>query len=187
MTKALTGQTEKVHQPTALAGLIEQGLQVYSSVFERVLECWRDELEIHYRLNRKHLDPKEYFVVVDPTMGAQPEEIARADYADDLMIYPVADPKQVDKQAHMQQEQLVYQTLIQNPLVMADQTMVSLYNVTKRYLEAMEVENIDEVLVNPQELFENATELAGGPVHGDIQEEARAALPDESSVEGGEA
>lgn len=182
VTEALTGQTEKVHQPTALMGLIEQGLQVFSSVYERLLNCWSSELDKHYRLNAKHLQPVEYFTVIGSGGGFEGRDVVRSDYADDLMVIPIADPKQVTKQQKMAKAEMVYNTLIQNPLVLQDPTMVAIYDVTRNFLEAAEVENIDELLPHPQELFNAAQGLAGVGADQGVPEEDAGGVPGGSGM-----
>ncbi len=147
VTEAITGQTDKVVQPTALLALIEQSLQVFSSVYERINEAWSNELGKLYRLNYKFLDPKEYFSVLDVAGAIKQFSIAREDYAPDLQILPVADPKMATEQQRLTKANAEWEFLSQNPLVI--NSPQHLYNASRRYLEAMQSENIDEVLPNP--------------------------------------
>ena len=146
-TEAITGQTNNVMQPTTVMALIEQGLEVFSSVYETIIECWSDELMLIYKLNHKHMDPEEYFSVFD-IMG-QLKEITttREDYAPDFQVKPIADPKRATPQQKMQRAQLELQTSLQNPLVLNSPQHI--YNAYRRFFESIDTEAIDEILPNP--------------------------------------
>lgn len=150
VTEAITGQTEKVMQPTTVMALIEQSLEVFSSAYERVLGATEDELSKVYRLNGKFMDPEEYFAVLDVDGQLQDMTASREDYEDDLQIKPIADPKLSTQKQIMAKAEAEYQALAQNPLVL--QSPPHFYNATKRYLRAMGTEDIDEVLPNPSQL-----------------------------------
>lgn len=147
VTEALTGQTDKVMQPTAIMSLIEQGLQVFSSSFERVVSAQTSEFRKIYRLNRKFMDPKEYYNVLDMDGSYEESEVAREDYEADFQIMPTADPRQVTKQQKLAKAQAEYQTAMTNPLIM--QSPVHIYNVSRRFFEAIDSENISEILPKP--------------------------------------
>jgi len=147
VTEALTGQTDKVMQPTAIMALIEQGLTVFSTVYERVLNAWQAELMKMYRLNYKYLDPTEYFSVLDVTGEIENHQVDREDYAPDFEVIPIADPKSVTQQQKLAKAEAEWQFLAQNPMVM--NSPIHFYNASRRYLEVIETEGIDEVLPNP--------------------------------------
>ena len=150
VTEALTGQTEKVMQPTTILALIEQSLQVFSTVYERVLGSWQTELEKHFRLNRKYMDPKEYFAINDISGALEGFEASREDYADDLQIEPVADPKMSTDRQKMARAEAELQQTLQNPLVMGMPSGPQcIYNAYKRYYQAIGSDNIGEILPNP--------------------------------------
>ena len=149
VTEALTGQTEAVMQPTTVLALIEQGLQVFSTVYERLNEALTLELEKLFRLNYKHLDPEEYFAVLDIDGSMKSYHVSREDYAPDLQVMPVADPKMATEQQKLQKAQAEWQFLSTNPLVI--NSPMHLYNSSRRYLEALDSNQIDEVLPNPSQ------------------------------------
>jgi chaperonin GroES len=146
-TEAITGQTEKVMQPTTVMALIEQGLEVFSDIYDGLLEAWSHELGIIYRLNFKHMDPQEYFTALDVPEGEQGMQASREDYAPDFQVRPIADPKQATQQQKLQRAQMEYGLLMQNPLVM--NSPMHIYNTTRTYLEAIEADDIDARLPNP--------------------------------------
>lgn len=147
VTESLTGQTDKVMQPTTVMALIEQGLQVFSTVYERLNEAWGTELMKLFHLNYKHMDPSEYFSVLDETGVWQQNQTGRDDYKPDLRIMPIADPKMVTEQQKLAKAQVEWQFLSQNMLVM--NSPQHYYNASRRYLEKISTENVDEVMPNP--------------------------------------
>ena len=147
-TEALTGQTDKVLQPTTILALIEQGLQVFSTVYERVLGAWEMELDKLFRLNRKFLDPVEYYAVLDITGQIQDLEVAREDYEDDFQVKPISDPRMTTERQKIAKAQAEYQFAATNPLIV--NSPMHFYNASRRYLEAVGSENIDEILPAPQ-------------------------------------
>ena len=143
-TEALTGQTDAVMQPQALSELVEQGLQVWSSVYQRLFDSWEDELSKIYRLNYKYLDPYEYFSVLDVSGELQDMKVARDDYAPDMQVEPIADPKMATDKQKLTKAQAEFQVMSQCPLVM--QSPYHLHNVYERYLKAIEVDDINDIL-----------------------------------------
>lgn len=147
VTEALTGTSDKVLQPTTYEGLVEQGLQQFSAIYTRIADAMTDELMKIYDLNRKHMDPVESFALQSDENQLVSSDVARADYAPDMLILPISDPKQVTDKQKMQKAQMQWQFLMQNPLVM--QSPQHLYAASVRMAKSMEIENIDEVIPNP--------------------------------------
>ncbi len=144
VTEALTGQTRNVQQPTTVLALIEQGLQLFSSVFERLSESWTLELEKLYRLNRLFLDQTEYFSVLDAEDNPELIAVGPQDYVDDLQITPLADPKQVTEKQKLTRAETEYQIAISNPLIANNP--IALRSVTERFFKAIGSRNINEIL-----------------------------------------
>lgn len=146
-TEAITGQTDKVMQPTTVMALIEQSMKIYSSVYERLIESWEGELDKLYHLNRKHLDPQEYFTALDIRGEIQSMSATREDYAEDFQIKPIADPKMTTDEQKLSKAQAELQFAMSNPLIV--NSPQHLYNASRRYLDAIGVEDIGEILPNP--------------------------------------
>jgi chaperonin GroES len=146
-TEATTGSTEKVVQPTTLLNQIEQALEQFSSSQMRLANSFSEELQKIYRINQKYLPLVEYFVV-----NNEPEAITRADYADDMLIQPVFDPKYATQSQKMARAQAELQVTLQNPVNQARPDVIDA--ACKRVFEAMQVENIEE-LIPPQPQIEN--------------------------------
>lgn len=141
-TDILSGQPDKVYQPHAMLAMIEQGLQLFSSVQEFLGVSMEDELQKIYRLNAKHLDESPYF-----QFGDEQIEVTREDYMDDFRVIPVFDPKYATRSQKLAKAQAEYDFVLQNPLTAQNPT--SLYLASKGVLEALDAENIDAVLPEP--------------------------------------
>lgn len=115
--------------------MAEQGMKVFSGIFKRIHRSLKEELKKVYRLNQLYLvGDIEY-----------PQGFIRAvDYlVDDSTLRPLADPNVVTDAQRITQAQALMQTAATIP-------GFNMYQVTKRYLEALKVCNIEEVLPNPQ-------------------------------------
>jgi chaperonin GroES len=138
----LAGQPDKVYQPQALLSMLEQGLQLYSSVQEFMAVSMEEELHKVFRLNAKYMQSEEYFFD-----GDQQITVTREDYQDDFRIVPIFDPKYATRSQKLAKAQAEVDFVLQFPLTA--QNPKSLYLAGRRYLEALDVENIDEVLPQP--------------------------------------
>jgi hypothetical protein len=142
VTDAVTGDVEKVYQPVTITTMLEQSLQMPTSVMEQMAVSFQGELEKLYILNRKYLEQESYFVD-----NRQTTEINREDYAADLRVIPIFDPRNITKQQKIAKAQTLYQFALQNPIMAQDQK--SLYEVSKKMLEAMDIEDIQDILPEP--------------------------------------
>lgn len=141
-TDILSGQPEKVYQPQAMLAMIDQGLQLFSSVQEFLGVSMEDELQKVYRLNAKHLQEDAYFA-----FGDEQIQVTREDYQDDFRVMPVFDPKYATRSQKVAKAQAQYELILQNP--QTSQNPESVYLATYNYLEALDTENIDAVLPKP--------------------------------------
>lgn len=146
-TEATTGTPDKVIQPTTYMAQIEQALEAFSSVQMRLASALSDELMKIYKINQKYLPFVNYFVV-----NGAPEIITSQDYVDDMLIMPIFDPKYSTQAQKVARAQAELQATMQNPV---NQSRPQVYDAAfKRYLEALEVENVEE-LIPPQPQIEN--------------------------------
>jgi len=141
-TEGTTGTVDKVVQPTTLITQIEQALEQFSSVQMRLAHSLSEELQKIYKINQKFLPLVDYFVVND-----EPEAITRADYADDMMIAPVFDPKYATQGQKIARSKAELEATLQNPVNQSRPQVIDA--AFRRYFEALQVEDIDE-LVPPQ-------------------------------------
>ena len=147
VTELTSGQPDKVYQPTMAMALIEQAQQIGIAVHARVISCWGEELKKYYKLNSIHLQDVEAFSSPSADGTVQFDAVKRDDYANDLMIEPIADPKQNSKEQKLMKAQMEWEFLSQNPLV--QQNPIAFYFASHRFLEAIETQNIDQVLPPP--------------------------------------
>lgn len=151
----MRGESPGQNQPaTTTMAVLEQGLQVYSSIYKRLFRSLSKEFKKLYRLNAKYLPIKSYFMV----LGMQDVEgsvIGRGDYdIEQVDVVPSADPN-VASEA---QKLLKAQGLME----LVQLGTVNPTEVTKRILEAQEQPGIDilmqvgEPQPDPQILLDQA-------------------------------
>jgi chaperonin GroES len=134
-TDVLQGQQSMANVPaTTTMALIEQGLKVFGAVYKRIHKSLADEFRKVKRLNAIYLPDEEYYRVLDDEEAT----IARADYEDSsLDVVPVSDPNNInDAQVLLKAEAM---------LGLVGQG----YNdeaIRKRYLEALRIPNVEELL-----------------------------------------
>lgn len=141
-TDILSGQPDKVYQPEAMLAMIEQGLQLFSSVQEFLGVSMEAELQKVFRLNAKYLQEDANFVFGDDQI-----QVTKEDYQDDFRVIPVFDPKYSTRSQKLAKAQAEYDFIMKNPLTA--QNPQSIYLASRKVLEALDVENIDEKLPPP--------------------------------------
>lgn len=146
VTETITGQAERVMQPTTVLALIEQAQVIFAATHARTLESWTRELQKIYDLNGKYLNEYETFTSMT---SADPMtiQISQLDYAPDMKVYPSADPKMSTKRERLALSDAEFQTALQCPFTMADPMLA--YNVYRRRFEAIGCKNINEILPPP--------------------------------------
>ncbi len=133
ITEVLSGKSPGSNVPaeTTLA-LIEQGLQVYSAIHKRIHRSLYREFQKIRRLNVLHLDDMDYMNVMD-----DPEAIASMDYvASDHDIIPVSDPNATTNMQRIMKAKALLDLRGQG---LDDEA------INRRYLQALQVEDIDEL------------------------------------------
>lgn len=138
-TEATTGAVDRNVQPTTYLAQIEQSLEQFSSVQMRLANSLTDELQKIYRINQKYMPLIDYYMV-----NEAPEIITRSDYADDMMIAPIFDPKFTTQAQKVARAQSITQVVMENPLTAQRPQVMD--ELTRRMLEALEADNIDELV-----------------------------------------
>lgn len=119
--------------------MIEQGMQVYNSVFKRVWRSMKEEFKKLHKLNGMFLKSSQNF-------GPNNMTIRREDYTGSPeQIAPVADPNLVSPGARLQKAMLVRQASVERPGY--DQEAVE-----RNFLKAAQVDNIDDLYKGPEKL-----------------------------------
>lgn len=90
----MTGDMPGSNTPaTTTLAAIQQGMQVFSSIYKRIHRALGNELQRLYDLNAKYLPPQVYFNVIN---AQQPVTVGQGDYiAGDVSVKPVSDPNAV--------------------------------------------------------------------------------------------
>ena len=115
--------------------MAEQGMKVFAGIFKRVHKALKEEFKKLYRLNQLYL-PSEYKYATGVVLAS--DYVMNAD-----MLRPAADPHIVSDTQRIMQAQTLLQTATSVP-------GFNMYNVLVRYLDAMKITNIEEVLPNPK-------------------------------------
>lgn len=152
VTEALTGQTDKVLQPTTIMALIEQGLQQFTAAQERLIRSWGEELQKVYKLNAKYLYEEEYFNVLDAGQNQHERmSISPDDFKVDYEIITIADPRVITEQHKQAKAEAEWNFTTQLMQIGYPMTPTNLYNAAKRRFESFDTKNIDELLPIPQD------------------------------------
>lgn len=150
VTDALAGDIQKVMQPTTVMTMVEQGLMLFTSVQEFLLQSWSKELNKVYRLNSMYFRGEEWFMSIGLD-GTEQYFVKEEDFRDDMMILPIADPRLSSQQLRIQKAQFLMEQAFKNPLIATRPEI--LLKVTRRLFEEMEIEGIDGLLPRgPEEI-----------------------------------
>ncbi len=142
-TEATTGDPSKVYQPMTILTMLEQSLQMPTSIMESLALAMEGELEKILDIARKNAPEIQSFTAEDQRVS-----ITADDFKGAMRVYPIMDPRAVTKQQKMAKAQSVYQLGMTNPLIA--QNPNSVYTVTKQVLESMEVQDIDQIIQPPK-------------------------------------
>lgn len=135
-TDIMVGENVGQNTPAQTAQtMAEQGMKVFAGIFKRIHRALKEEFKKIYRLNQLYLAGDfEY------TQGF----IRATDYLIDAnTLRPIADPNVVTDVQRVMQAQALMQTAATVP-------GFNMYQVTKRYLEALKISNIEEILPSPE-------------------------------------
>jgi len=131
------GQNQKA---TTTMAVMDQGQKVFSGIYKRFLRSFKQELKVIYNLNKKYLEPEEYFTVLDTNV---PTNILLQDYQnDDLDVVPSADPSYTNEQQKLEKAMAAFelaQAGMANPAVAA-----------RLIVDARELPNPEQLLTLPE-------------------------------------
>jgi chaperonin GroES len=135
-TDIMVGENVGQNTPaTTSQTMVDQGMKVFSGIFKRIYRALNEEVRKVYRLNQLYL-PEAYKFAGNVVLASDYK-----DAATDLR--PAADPQVISDTQRLMQAEALKQTALSVP-------GFNIYNVMKRYLEAMKVPNIEEILPDPQ-------------------------------------
>lgn len=138
MTEILAGNSPGANVPAeSVLALIEQGLQVYSSVHKRIYRSQYKEYQKIRRLNALYLDQMTYSAALDD----QEADIMADFSAHDFDIIPVADPNNTT----MMQRLLKAKAMLE----LRGQGLNDM-EIMRRYLLAMDIQDVETILPNEE-------------------------------------
>lgn len=135
---ALTGEVAANQPATTTMAIIEQGLQVFSSIYKRIYRSLGQELNRVYKLNGAYLPEQGYANVMDSEKAAVRQDYAPGDHD----IRPVSDPSKTTSAQRLGKAQFLA-GFMGNPLM--DQR-----ELLRRQLEAAEIEDQDKLIPEQQ-------------------------------------
>jgi hypothetical protein len=119
-------------------------METFSSVQMRLANSFSEELQKIYRINQRYLPLVQYYVV-----NNTPQAITRADYAEDMLVQPIFDPKFATQSQKVSRAQAELQATLQNPNNQGRPQVID--EAFRRYLEALDVDNIEALIPPPPE------------------------------------
>ena len=128
---------------TTTMATIEQGLKVFTAIHKRLYRALGQEYKKLFKLNAVHLEGTAYFTI-NELAGPQGQTVQAEDYSPkNISVKPNADPNVVS------QSQKLMKVQSYGPLL--ELQTINPQEYTKRYLEAVEAENITALMnVQPQ-------------------------------------
>ena len=146
--------------------LIEQGSKAFSAIHKRLHYSQGQEFKLLAKLNAIYLPDQVDFASVGSS-----SIIYAKDFDDRIDIVPVSDPNIFSTAQRIAQGQAILQMAQSNP------QLYDMYEANKRMLEAVRINNIDEILKKPEEavrldpIDENMSVMYGKPIRAFPEQE----------------
>lgn len=136
----LSGEMPKGATATGTMAVIEQGLKVFTAIYKRIYRALGREYRLIFEINKAYGDQQRYLSFFD-----MPPEMIANDFNGDMDIVPVSDPNNITDMQRLAKAQFVLEQSAggQNPVV-------DHFAATKRAFEAARIENVEELLKQPQ-------------------------------------
>jgi chaperonin GroES len=137
VSETMTGESPSQNTPaTTTLAVLEQGMKVFTAIYQRIFRSLGLEFKKQYRLNRLYLDEKEYYRILDSEM-----QIFKQDYsAGDLDVIPLADPTLSSEAQSLARAEALMGTMERNP------TPEGKMEILRQYYEAIKAEDIEKLL-----------------------------------------
>lgn len=120
--------------PTTMLALIETGMRVYTAIYKGVFGALKSEFSKLYRLNRLYMTEDQKYRIGDTW-----RDITPSDYRLGGGVEPIADPTMVTDMQRLGRAAVLLQ--------FKDDPLFKPIEVRRRYLEAAQIDKIDEVLM----------------------------------------
>ena len=140
-TDMMTGVSPGQNTPAETSrNVVEQGMKVFNGIYKRTWRAMKEEFQKLYRLNQLYL-PSE---PVEFEYNNELQFVLPDDYSMDMkLVKPAADPNVVSDSQRQMQAQAVLQ-------LAQSSGGFNMYEVQKRYLDALKVNAIDQILPDPK-------------------------------------
>lgn len=155
-TDIMTGVAPGQNTPAETSrNTIEQGMKIFSGIYQRMHRSFQEELRKIYRLNSIYMANSAKFFDLSTGAGAI---ISKDDYRKgDVIVKPSADPSTASDSQRQQKALAVSQRSDVSPLY-------NKYEVEKNLLESFDVSNIESILPDP-----NGPKALPPPVNPKVQ------------------
>ena len=142
-TDVMTGVNPGQNTPAETSrNTLEQGMMLFSGVYNRMYRAFAHELQLRYHLNCLYL--KQAANWLDLTEGPA-ALIMPTDYDDTkMLIMPAADPVAVSSTQKLQKAKMVFEVMQATP------NGFDRYQVIKQFLDAMEVVGVEQLFPDPK-------------------------------------
>lgn len=127
VTELMTGESRGANEsPTTIMALIEQGTMVFTAIYKRIYQSLKSEFKKVYRLNRLYL--------------TENPDLAELYRNERFGIVPIADPQDATNTQKIAKANALMQLIGQG---------LNDMEIRRRYLEAIDTENIEEIMKAP--------------------------------------
>lgn len=140
-TEAMTGEGDRNVPVGTTIARIEQASKVYSGIHRRLHNSTKHEFRLRAELNREHLLEAKQFSLKGSNLTINPE-----DYDERIDVIPVSDPNMVS----MAQRVTTAEAVI--ALARANPSNFDVREVERRYLEAIQVPDIDKLMPDKSQI-----------------------------------
>jgi chaperonin GroES len=141
-TDIMTGVSPGQNTPAETSrNTVEQGMMLFSGIYNRMYRSFKEELRKFYNLNRLYLQSSPKFLEL--TVGPN-AILAKDDYiANSFRVFPAASPEAVSTTQRREKAQVLHQLAASEP-------GFNRYLVTRNLLEAHDYEEIDQYYPDPK-------------------------------------
>jgi chaperonin GroES len=138
VSEIMTGTPPPANTPaTTTLSMVEQGMKLFGAIYGRIHRALGSEFKKLFRLNRLYMSGEKYFRVMDDE-----KSISQEDYnADDCDVTPASDPDNITD---------VQKLLKAEALMKLSGTGLKDDVIKRRYLEALNIPDIEELMPDPE-------------------------------------
>ena len=165
-TENMTGEASNNGPVGTTLALIEQGMKVFSAIHKRLHEAHAHEFRVMADLYAEYL-PEKYPYLIE----GEDQYVLRADFDERVDVIPISDPNIISNTQRIAQAQAVIELSTGNP------DLYDRYEAHRNMLQAMRVQNIDQLLPPPQDtprmepVAENVALMTAKPVKAFIDQD----------------